>query len=350
MIASASAGQYGRALGALLADDRVDSVIVIFIPPLVTEGSDVAAAIHRASAARSDKPVLAIFMSTAPAPEKLDPIPCFRFPEGAAVALARVSAYGEWLQRPESPPLEPDGMDAASLRRIVDRALTRGDGWLPPEEAQRLLEAAGIGTARGLVATDEHAAVVAAGTIGYPVAMKATGPELVHKTEARAVCLNLADEHAVRDAWRDLADRLGDRMTGVLLQEMVTGGVEMLVGAVEDPTFGPVIACAIGGTLTELIADSQVRLPPLTDADAGEMIGRLRGAALLRGYRGAPAADEAALRDALLRVSSLVGRCPEIRELDINPLLVRPRGVCALDVRVRVEALGNETPTRRIAY
>jgi acyl-CoA synthetase (NDP forming) len=162
--------------------------------------------------------------------------------------------------------------------------------------------------------------------------------------------LNLVDARSVRDAWRDLADRLGDRMTGALVQEMVTGGVEMLVGAVEDPTFGPVIACAIGGTLTELIADSQVRLHPLTGTDAQEMIGRLRGAALLRGYRGAPAADEPALRDTLLRVSALVGRCPEILELDINPLLVRPHGVCALDVRVRVERPRMGPPTRRIAY
>jgi acetyl coenzyme A synthetase (ADP forming)-like protein len=350
MIASASADQYARALGALLADDRVDSVLVIFIPPLVTEGRDVAAAIHRSAAAQPAKPVLAIFMSTAPAPQTLDPIPCFRFPEGAAVALARVSAYGEWLQRPEESPRDPDGFDAGALRGIVEHALARGEGWLPPGDAQRLLEAAGIRTARAHVAADEDAAVAAAETIGYPVAMKAIGPALVHKTEARAIRLSLADAAGVRDAWRDLADRLGDRMTGALVQEMVTGGVEMLVGAVEDPTFGPVIACAIGGTLTELIADSQVRLHPLTGTDAQEMIGRLRGAALLRGYRGAPAADEPALRDTLLRVSALVGRCPEILELDINPLLVRPHGVCALDVRVRVERPRMGPPTRRIAY
>ena len=179
--------------------------------------------------------------------------------------------------------------------------------------------------------------MAAAATLRYPVVIKAVGATIIHKTELGAVIVGVKDEAGVRAAWRDLSSRLGGQMSGGLIQEMVTGGVEMLVGAVEDPTFGPVVACATGGTQAELFADSQFRLHPLTEADATEMVNGLRGAALLRGYRGAPPADERALTDALMRLSTLVGWCPEIQELDINPLLVLPTGVRAVDARIRID-------------
>jgi acetate---CoA ligase (ADP-forming) len=131
---------------------------------------------------------------------------------------------------------------------------------------------------------------------------------------------------------------------------MVTDGLEMLIGAVEDPTFGPVLLCATGGTLAELLRDTQFRLHPLTEHDAAAMIDGLRSARLLRGYRGAKAADEHALEDALLRLSALVGICPEIQELDINPLVVLEHGVRALDVRVRVEPPRPRPVSRRVSY
>src|SRR4030095_1348545 len=143
--------------------------------------------------------------------------------------------------------------------------------------------------------------------------------------------------------------RLGDAMSGVIVQRMVGAGVEMLVGATFDPTFGPVIACGTGGTLVELFSDVVLRLHPLTDSDAAEMINELRGAPLLRGYRGAAVADEQALRDVLLRVSALVDACPDILELDINPLNVLHTAARAIDARIRV---GHVTPplSRRVLY
>ena len=134
-----------------------------------------------------------------------------------------------------------------------------------------------------------------------------------------------------------------------IIQEMVPDGVEMFVGATFDPNFGPVIACGTGGTLVELFADVVVRLHPLTDADAAAMVNELKGAPLLRGYRGAPVVDEAALRDVLLRVSALIGACPGIRELDINPLKVLPTGACALDARIRVGSTSRAS-SRRVSY
>jgi acetyl coenzyme A synthetase (ADP forming)-like protein len=350
MIASASAEQYERALELLLRDDAVDSVLVIFIPPLVTRLEDVAAAVRKAAAGGGGKPVLGVFMSARGVSRLVDPVPCFRFPEAAAAALARVAAWGEWRARPESvPPVFPDELRDAS-RSVIEAALRRGGGWLTASEVQSLLASLRIPAARAIAVGSEEEAARAAATIGYPVVLKGSGPDLVHKTEAGAVRLRLGDDGAVRAAWRDLSTRLGARMASGLVQEMVEGGVEMLAGAVEDPDFGPVIACASGGILTEVLADAQFRLHPLGEAEAHEMIASLRGAALLRGARGAAPADEAALADVLLRLSALMGFCPEIREIEINPIVVLARGARALDARVRVEMPRPVPADRRIRY
>jgi acyl-CoA synthetase (NDP forming) len=172
---------------------------------------------------------------------------------------------------------------------------------------------------------------------------------IVHKTEVGGVVLGLTDDDAIRGTYRDLRRRLGDAMDGVLVQRMVEDGVEVIVGSTHDPSFGPVLACGTGGTLVELFKDIAFRLHPLTDVDAGDMISEMHGAPLLRGYRGGPVVDEHALRDVLLRVSALVDACPEVQELDINPLRVLPAGVCALDARIRI---GLPVPARgrRITY
>jgi acyl-CoA synthetase (NDP forming) len=350
MIASASGDDYERALSLLLADDAVDSVIVIFVPPMVTKGGAVAGAVKRAAAARPEKPVLAVFMSSEPAPDLLAPIPAFAFPEAACAALARIARYVAWRRTPEEPVSPPLAVDLPAARRILAGVLARGGGWAGADEAQRLLAAAGIDIARGEEVTSEDEAVAAAARLGYPVVLKAVGPTIVHKTEAGGIRLNLADADAVRTAWRELRRVLPERMTAALVQPMVSGGVEMLVGCVEDPAFGPVVACALGGVTTEVLADTTFRLAPLGRADAERMIDGLRSAPLLRGFRGAPVADEAALRDALLRLSALVTACPEIQEIEINPLRVLPAGVRALDARVRIEEPKPPAATRRIKY
>ena len=147
-----------------------------------------------------------------------------------------------------------------------------------------------------------------------------------------------------------LASRLGSTMTAVLVQQMVSGGVELLAGGVVDPTFGPLLACGSGGVLVDLLDDTAFRLHPLTDLTAAEMVASLKSVRLLRGYRGHPPADEHAAVDTLLRLSALMTICPEIQELDINPLKVLERGAVALDARVRVSRHEVATPTRRISY
>ena len=139
-------------------------------------------------------------------------------------------------------------------------------------------------------------------------------------------------------------------MTALLVQRMVPAGIEMIVGAVQDPLFGPLIACGTGGVLVDVLADTAFRLHPLSTADAAGMVDALRGARLLRGYRGAPPADEAALRDVLLRVSELVTTAPEIQELDLNPVIVLTSGARVADVRVRIAPRSSARQGRRLDY
>jgi acyl-CoA synthetase (NDP forming) len=285
----------------------------------------------------------------------LTPIPRYEFPEAAAVALARAATYGAWLRTPVDLPPEFPDLDRAAARKVVDDALVRGGGWLTPDEVQTLAAAVRIDVPRAVLVTSADQAAAAAEDIGGPVVLKAVGPSILHKTESRAVKLGLDDASAVRLAWAEMAGRLGTiehggAMTGGLVQAMVAGGVEMLVGVTDDPTFGAVMVCASGGILAELVHDADFRLHPLTARDADEMIASLRGAALLKGHRGSPPADVAALKDVLLRVSALVSLCPEIQELDINPLTVLARGATALDIRIRVAAPHAPPATRRVTY
>jgi acyl-CoA synthetase (NDP forming) len=164
------------------------------------------------------------------------------------------------------------------------------------------------------------------------------------------VRLALASEHAVREAYQALSGTLGDTLESVLVQPMVTGGVEMAVGGVNDPAFGPVVMCGTGGVLIDLLDDTAFAMCPLADADARALVERLRGTVRLRGFRGAPRADEAALERLLVRASQLLYACPEIREMDLNPVMVLPAGAIVADVRVLVGPPRPAAPGRRIRH
>ena len=349
MIASASADHYRRTVEIVLADANVDSLITIFIPPIVTAASDVADAIRSASA-DSRKPVLATFMG-APSGLMMAPIPTYIFPESAAVALSRVTRYGEWLRKPHAEPPQLHTFDRDAVRRIVIEDLGAGGGWMKPERAQALLEACGVSIARAVTANGIEDVVKAAAEIGYPVVLKALGSTLLHKTDVGGVKLGLADEPAVRSAFTSMQQALGDRLEGVLVQRMLPAGVEMVVGGINDPALGPVIMGGTGGILVELFADTVFRMCPLTDADAEEMVSEMKGRALLRGYRGAAPADEQAFQGALLAISQLLDACPEILEMDINPIVVASAGATAVDVRIRIGTAAAPSPqARRISY
>jgi acetate---CoA ligase (ADP-forming) len=349
MLASATPEQYRSATRLLLSDEHVDSLLVIFIPPLVTRPDDAAQAIASGSAG-SSKPIVATFMGARGVPRELGAIPSYRFPEAAVAALARATAYGTWRRRPRGSSPALGGIRKDVVRSVIDAAMNRGEGWLKPAEAQALVEAVGLSLASARMTSSQDEAAAAARAIGYPVALKAVGPEILHKTDVGGVILNIADEAALREAFRELQTRVGTAMTGAVVQQMVVGGVELLVGAVVDPMFGPLIACGSGGVLVDLLRDTTFRIHPLTDIDAVEMVGSLKSAVLLHGYRGQVRCDEPAVVDALLRVSALVEICPEIQELELNPLKVLDCGARAVDVRVRIGRCQARATTRRISY
>jgi acetyl coenzyme A synthetase (ADP forming)-like protein len=350
MLASAPADHYARALSIILRDEAVDSVLTIFIPPLVTDPEEVASALARVAAESRGKPILGVFMRAEGAPAALASIPSYAFPESAARALARVTEYGAWRARPSGIVPAFDDIRSGELRSVVDGALARGGGWLTAAEAERLFAAAGVTTAATRTVTTVDDAVAEADRMGYPVALKAAGPTLLHKTERNAVRLNLNDATAVRAVAQQFQEQFRDELAGIVVQRMVPGGVEMLVGAIQDPTFGPIVVCGSGGVLVELLGDSSFRLHPVTDRDAREMVEELKGAALLRGFRGAKPADVDALEQTILRVSALLTICPEIQELDLNPVKVQTAGAFVVDARARVGHPPAPPRSRRVEY
>jgi len=177
--------------------------------------------------------------------------------------------------------------------------------------------------------------------------LKAQATGLVHKTEAGAVKLGLHGEQEVRAAYQELAATFGAKLTGVLVQPMLTGGVEVLVGVVQEPVFGPLVVFGLGGVATEVLGDHAAKLTPLTDADADDLIRGVHAAPLLFGHRGTPPVDTGALAGLLLRVSRLADDIPEVAELDLNPVIASHDGVQAVDARIRISPAQPRDPFLR---
>jgi acetate---CoA ligase (ADP-forming) len=347
MIASAPAEHYRRAIEIAGIDENVDSLVVIFTPPLVTRADDVARSIVEAvQQIDNHKPVLSVFLSAHDAPKELrkgkSSIPSYSFPETAAIALARATRYSQWRERRETytPRFEDIRTDEAAA--VIAAALARGDGWLTPAEVVQICSCYGLPLIEQRVVSDAEEAGAAAAEMRGEIALKAIAPGLVHKTEAGAVRLRLPNAEAVRTAAREMSESLraqGHSPRGFVVQKMAQRGVEMLVGVVHDPQFGPVVACGAGGVQVELLKDVSVRLSPLSNEDAAEMIRELKTYALLTGFRGSAATDVRALEEGLLRVSAMVEDLPQIAELDCNPFLVHESGATILDARIRVTAV-----------
>ncbi len=344
LIASATAEQYERALQTVLAEPTVDAVIVIFVPPLVTAADDVARAIAAAAATAPDKPVGACFLghrgvveALRPLGDEQRPIPSYAFPEAVSFALARVAAHAEWRRQPVGAiPTFPD-VDLAAARVLVAGFLTTNPagGWLDAADAVRLITHFGIPGAPLTAVADADAAVEAARSLGYPVALKAGAGTIVHKSDVGGVQLDLGDDDAVRLAFHELRAALGGS-DAVVVQPMVPPGVETIVGVTHDPSFGPLVLFGMGGIAAELLRDTALRILPMTDLDAREVVRSLRLSPLLFGYRGAAECDVAALEDLLLRVGRLAETIPEVTEMDCNPVVVTPSGAIAVDVKVRL--------------
>jgi acetyl coenzyme A synthetase (ADP forming)-like protein len=353
MVASAGPSSYAQAIEAVLASPQIDAVIVIFIP-LERDGaaatlSAIAEGVQRARAmGAAEKPVLACVMSSdagkTPLSAAGETLPVYSFPETAAKVLSKCVQYAQWKTEPEGIIPNLTGVDVSAAREIVRSHLRQEDaGWLSTEEAASLLDAFGIPHAAGAFAATADAAAACAERIGFPVAVKLASKKILHKTEVGGVVLNLANAGDVKNAFQSLQDRLTatgqiDSMDGVLVQQMVPDGVELMVGITTDPLFGPLIAFGLGGVHVEILGDVRFRITPLTDKDARSMIRGIRGYRLLTGYRGHAPADVGAVENILLSLSRMVEEIPEIAELDFNPLVALPpgQGCRVLDARIHV--------------
>ena len=354
VIGFATEEQHAKAVETMLKADEIDALIIVHVSVRAKDNDPVAAGITRGiSAARQsigrNKPVYICWMAEGDVERRFtvegETIPTYPHPEIPARIISRAVAYETRRRQPTGKVPSYGDIDLSKAKSICAKVLSEhGSGWLTTEETHALLTAMKLALVQGAVATSVEEAVKLACKMGFPVAVKLASRQIVHKTEIGAVRLNLADEQAVRDAFDAIRSRLAEdhkleAMEGVLVQPMLSGGVEVMVGMTRDPLFGPLLAFGLGGIHVEILGDVQFRITPLTDRDAAEMVREIRGYRLLQGYRGQPAADLKAIEDVLLRISRLVEEIPEISELDLNPILALPpgQGCRIVDARIRVE-------------
>jgi acyl-CoA synthetase (NDP forming) len=353
VIGFATEDQHARAVETTLKADEIDALIIVHVSVIAKDNDSVAAGITRGiRAARQaigrNKPVYICWMAegdlerTFTVEGKI--IPTYPHPEIPARIISRAVAYEARRRQPTGKVPSYRDIDLLKAKSICAKALAdHGSGWLSTEETHGLLAAMKLPFVQGTLATSAEDAVKLACKMGFPVAVKLSSRQIVHKTEMGAVRLNLADEQAVRDAIEVIRSGLAqdhklDAMEGVLVQPMLSGGVEVMVGMTRDPLFGPLIAFGLGGIHVEILGDVQFRIAPLTDRDAAEMVREIKGYRLLQGYRGQPPTDVDAIEEVLLQISRLVEEIPEISELDLNPIfaLTEGQGCRIVDARIRV--------------
>ena len=346
------------ALREAAADPRVDAVLVVFIPVLSTPGTAYADALVEA-AASTEVPVVSTFLAATGVPERLrragpggaagpGSVPSYSSPEEAAYALGRVAAYAQWRRTPGGALPTLPGVDEKAARAVLDRTLAAEMAFaasgvsdiepvtLADEDAAALLSAYCIEVWPVRRCADADEAVAAAEEFGYPVAVKAADEVLRHRVDLGGVRLDVSDADEVRAAIETIASRPGFAGAGVIVQPMAPPGVATVVEVAQDSAFGPVVGFGLGGVATDLLGDRAWRAVPLTDADAHALLRAPLAAPMLFGHRGATPVDARALEDLLLRVGLLADELPELRELELNPVIASESGLTVLHATVQV--------------
>jgi acetyltransferase len=333
MLASASPSQYADCLTALLADSGVDAALVILPPPPMYKTEEVADVlipiIHK-----SDKPILVALLGSELTKEAAKhfqraDVPTYTFPEKAASALGILARRAEYLTTEHTENTETNKKDSVgSVISVVN---------MSPED---IVAAYGIPTAPMKLATSPDEATEIAHELGFPLVMKVASPDILHKSDIGGVLLDITSEHAAHDGYTQLVEkakvaRPNARIEGVHLQRQVPEGQEVILGAVQDPQFGPLIMFGSGGVEVEGLKDVAFALGPLTQAEAESMMRKTWAGRKLDGYRNISPADRSAVADALVKLSKLAIDHPEIAEIEINPLRVLAEGVVAIDIRVK---------------
>jgi len=342
MLGGAEPPEYAMALKSVLADPGVDMAIPILVPQALVDTVEVARQISLVAKAQS-KPVVACFMgevSVGGARQVLheNGVPMYVYPESTGQVLGAMRRYSLWRNRTVEEITPPEGIDPAAARKCLDEA--KSIAALGEVSTRPLLAAYGIPLVAGGVAASAQEAQTIATRIGFPVVMKIVSPDILHKSEAGGIRLNLGDGLAVIAAYDrllgDVARRLPQaRLDGALVEAMAPKGQEVIVGMKRDPNFGPLLMFGLGGIYVELFSDVAFRVAPVSRGEALAMIYQTRAGRLLTGFRGLPEADLDAVVDTILRLGQLALDFPEIEEVEINPLLVFPKGhgALALDCR-----------------
>jgi acetyl coenzyme A synthetase (ADP forming)-like protein len=347
VLGDALADRYGIAFKSLLSDTNVDSVVVILTPQAMTEIAETAAELVQVSKMTPDKPIFTAFMGKAEVDKGVEvlrsgSIPNFYFPERAVSIADAMVRYTEIRAKPER------RIPRLPANKITVEEILAGAGkkrHLLDVEALQLIEAYGIRVPRSRLARDRAQALEFAAEIRYPVVLKVSSPDVLHKSDVGAVKVGVENDFELRRDYREVLDNVARfipqaDIEGVVVQEMVRGGRETIIGMNRDPQFGPLLIFGLGGIYVEVLKDVTCRLAPVTAEEAREMVGEIRSRALLEGVRGEPRADTEAIVDSILKLSQLVTDWPQITELDINPLMVMPTGggTVAADARILLEA------------
>jgi len=351
IVGDADGARYARALDQLSGAGEHDAILVMNCPTGVGDSQATAEALAAALPERRGPPVLTAWLGAATAGQARERLrarrlPVYETPEEAVRAFLHLACHHRNRQLlmqtpPSSAALPPAAVEKG--RAIVEAVLADGRELLTEAEAKALLAAYGVPTVPTLTAASPDEAAAKAATFEGPFALKILSREITHKSDVGGVRLDLPDAEAVGEAARSMLSEVaqrapGARIDGFTVQPMVRrpGAQELILGVAEDATFGPALMVGHGGVAVEVLGDRVMGLPPLNPMLAREMIGRTKVSKLLAGYRDVPAADLDAVAAALVRLSELVIRMPELAELDINPLLVDAKGVIALDARVVV--------------
>jgi len=351
VLGDAPPDRFAKAVEVVLRDKGVDAVLVILTPQAMTDPTGTAKAVSEA-AAGARKPVLAAWMGGDTLTEGVQilnqaNIPTYRTPEKAVRAFMHLVSYARNLSTLHETPRDIPmafTLDRRRLRGVFDTILTEGGEILSENVSKAFLEAYEIPVTKPFLARSADEAVEIARRCGYPVVLKIHSPQITHKTDVAGVVLNLSNDEAVRAAFERITKTAAEKrpdaqVVGVTVQKMVSypNSFELILGTKKDPIFGAVIMVGMGGTAAEVFRDRALALPPLSESLARRALESLKSWPLLRGYRGKPGANIDRLIEILMRFSYLVADYPEIKELDVNPLLVTPENVMALDARVVVD-------------
>ncbi|MFZ7126146.1 MAG: acetate--CoA ligase family protein [Desulfobacterales bacterium] len=348
VIGDAAADRYENALAAVIRDEGVDGALVILTPQSMTNALGTAEAIARI-ARRSHKPILCSFMGIIDVSAGVQYLqeqgyPVYRFPESAAKAFGALYRYSRWLSRQHLAQFKFDH-DSAKADAIIQKCLAEGRTAIGELEGSQILSCYGFDVLPTRLATSGKDAAILAGEMGFPVVMKIVSEQILHKSDAGGVVVDIRDSEAAEAAYQQIVENArafkpDARIDGVLVVKMAPKGQEVILGMNRYPVFGPLIMFGFGGIFVEVFKDVTFRLAPIGRNEARRMVKSIKAYKLLQGYRGEAPADIEALEKSLVRLSDLVTRHPEIQELDINPMLAHSEGegVTVADCRMILKA------------